>query len=78
MDEYPDIIDKSQLINQRKNDINQYDKIFFVGDTLNDGIAAQDHNIPFIRANYGYGKRQNWDGVPIFKSIKQFNEILNL
>jgi phosphoglycolate phosphatase len=78
MDKYPSAIDKSDLINQKKIDIKKYDEIFLVGDTLTDGKAAQKTDIPFIRANYGYGMSQNWDGIAIFKSIKQFNEILKI
>lgn len=76
MDKYPSAIDKSDLISIKKININQYDKIFLIGDTLSDASAAEAHNIPFIRANYGYGMNQNWDGIAIFKSIQQFNEIL--
>jgi phosphoglycolate phosphatase len=78
MDNYPSAIDKSDLITSQKIDRNQYDEIFLIGDTLNDGMAASAHNIPFIRANYGYGMSQNWHGIAIFKTIKQFDEILNI
>lgn len=78
LEKYPSAMDKSDLISIKKIKVNQYDQIFFIGDTLSDGIAAAAHNIPFIRASYGYGMNQNWDGIAIFKSIQQFNEILEL
>lgn len=48
---------------------------FFVGDTVGDGLAANLNKIKFIKANYGYGKKQNWNGVKIFKEISSINEI---
>jgi len=49
--------------------------LFFVGDTVGDGLAANSNKIKFIKANYGYGKKQNWNGVKIFKEISSINEI---
>ena len=76
MDEYPSAQNKSELIRLKNIDKNQYSKIYLIGDTLNDGEAARDHGISFIKANYGYGKKQNWDNIPIFKTINNFSEIL--
>jgi phosphoglycolate phosphatase len=78
MDEYPSAQIKSDLISLKHIDQNQYDKVFFIGDTLNDGLAAQAHHIAFIRANYGYGQDQDWNNISIHISIEQFNELLTL
>ena len=78
MDEYPGAQNKSDLISLNNIDQNQYDAIYLVGDTLSDGLAAQDHGIIFIRADYGYGQNQDWDKILIHKTIKQFNELLKL
>ena len=49
----------------------------FVGDTVNDGKAASENNLKFIKANYGYGHNQNWSDVNIFKEINGLNELLH-
>ena len=60
-------------------DIIKQNKIFhcsyFVGDTISDGETANRNQLSFIKACYGYGKKQNWDKIKIFKSIKNFNEL---
>jgi phosphoglycolate phosphatase-like HAD superfamily hydrolase len=76
MDEYPSAQNKSDLISLKKINPKIYDAVYFVGDTLSDGEAAKEMNILFIKANYGYGKKQIWDNVPVFKNIENFNEIL--
>ena len=78
MDEYPSAQFKSDLITLKHIDRNQYDKVFFVGDTLNDGEAANFHNILFIKAEYGYGTNQNWKNIAVSKSIQRFKEILSI
>lgn len=78
MDEHPKAKNKADLIRIKKIEENQYDKIFFVGDTLNDGKSANQNDIKFIRALYGYGKDENWNNIKIFKEIYSFEEILNI
>jgi len=78
MDEYPSSKNKSDLLKLKKIEKKQYDKVFFVGDTLSDGMAAKFHNIPFVLASYGYGKNQDWNEISIHKTIEQFNELLKL
>jgi phosphoglycolate phosphatase len=51
---------------------------FFVGDTANDGLCANLNKLKFIKANYGYGRDQDWTKVNIFKEIHQFSEVLKL
>jgi phosphoglycolate phosphatase len=63
-----DIIDKNPLFN----------KSFFVGDTVNDGISANLNQLRFIKASYGYGRNQDWNNVLIFKEINIFSQILKI
>ena len=75
IDEYPDLKKKSDLLKKQAITKKNYDKIFLVGDTVNDCIAAEKNHIPFIKVNYGYGQNQDWETMNIFKSIDNFNEI---
>ena len=76
MNKFPLAKNKSDLITLKNISQNQYDGIFFVGDTLHDGMAAEVHNIPFILAQYGYGQNQDWNEITIFKKIAKFSDIL--
>ena len=76
MNEYPDLKDKSELLNKQNIIKKNYSEIFLVGDTINDGITAEKNEIDFIKVNYGYGQKQNWQGINIYKSIDNFNELL--
>ena len=78
IDQYPFAQNKSELISLKNIHQNQYDKVYLVGDTLNDALAAQVHDIAFIYAYYGYGQSQDWNEISIHKTIQQFNEILTL
>ena len=51
---------------------------YFIGDTVNDGISANANKLKFIKANYGYGKNQDWSNVKIFKTIDSIYELNNL
>jgi phosphoglycolate phosphatase len=62
------------IINNKKKFCNSY----FVGDTRNDGICANLNNLKFVLATYGYGKKENWDEVIIYRKIDNFKEILYL
>ena len=76
MDEYPDLKNKSELLKKRDIPKKNYSKILLVGDTVNDGITAEKNEIDFIKVNYGYGRKQDWQGIKIFKSIDNFHELL--
>jgi len=78
MDEYTNLKNKSELLNIQNINKENYDEIFLVGDTINDGITAEKNCINFIKVNYGYGKNENWDNITVFKLINNFNEILKL
>jgi len=51
---------------------------YFIGDTVNDGLSANLNQLPFIKANYGYGLNQDWKNVIIFKEINNFSQILKI
>ena len=72
------IRNKDLMIQNIINQQNIFHKCFYVGDTVNDGLSANLNNLNFIKANYGYGQKQDWSKVRIFKSIKEFNEIITL
>ena len=53
-----------------------FKKSFFVGDTLTDGYAAKNNKLHFVKAKYGYGDRQKWDDIPVYKSIDAIVELM--
>ena len=57
---------------------NNFNKAFFVGDTVNDGLSANLNQLPFILASYGYGRDQDWSKVNVKKNIQKFSEVLKL
>ena len=76
MDEYPDLKNKSELLKNQDILKKNYSKILLVGDTVNDGITAEKNEINFVKVNYGYGQKQDWQRINIFKSIDNFQELL--
>jgi phosphoglycolate phosphatase len=62
------------IINQNKS----FHGSLFIGDTVNDGLSANLNRLKFIKANYGYGREQDWSMVSIYKEIHQFIDILKL
>jgi phosphoglycolate phosphatase len=72
------IRNKDNMIKEIINQDELFQVSFFVGDTVNDGLSANQNKLPFIKASYGYGNDQNWNDVYIYKSIKKLNEIINL
>ena len=58
-----------------KKNVNFYNA-FFIGDTVNDGLSANLSKLKFIKADYGYGKDQDWSKVNVQQGIKNFSEIL--
>ena len=57
---------------------NNFNKAFFIGDTVNDGLSANLNQLPFILARYGYGQDQDWSKVNVKRGIQKFSEILQL
>ena len=71
------IRNKDEMIQEILKNHN-YNKAFFVGDTVNDGLSANLNQLPFILAQYGYGRDQDWSSVYIEKKIKKFSDLLKL
>ena len=76
-DSQSQIRNKDEMIQEilKKNNFN---KAFFIGDTVNDGLSANLNQLPFILAQYGYGQDQDWSKVNIKEEIQNFSEILQL
>ena len=72
------IRDKHQMIRaiQEKNSI--FKDAYFVGDTVGDGLSANNSDMSFIKASYGYGQAQDWSGVTVLQSISSVDELLQL
>ena len=66
---------KNEMIKAIINKDNIFSKSYYVGDTINDGLSANQSKIKFIRAKYGYGEKQDWSEVSIDSSINNFNEL---
>jgi len=73
-----EIISKKQMIYQIKSFNNNFEDAFYVGDTVNDGISANQNGLSFIKANYGYGQMQDWKNIKIYKEINNIEEILKI
>ena len=77
MDEFKEYKNKSELVKNEIINKREYEEIFFVGDTVNDGITANENNIPFIFAKFGYGEKQDWSKIEITKTISSLKDIKN-
>ena len=76
-DSQSQIRNKDEMIQEiLKN--NNFNKAFFIGDTINDGLSANLNQLPFIFASYGYGRNQDWSKVSVERKIQKFSEILHL
>ena len=67
---------KSDMVSRMLQQYPLFKKSFFVGDTLTDGYAAKNNKLNFVKAKYGYGDRQNWDDIPVHKSIDEIAELM--
>jgi len=72
------IRDKHQMIQAIQKQDSDFKNAYFVGDTVGDGLSANSSNTPFVKASYGYGKKQDWSGVAIHKNINNLDELLFL
>ena len=70
--------DKHQMIQAIKDKNVDFKDAFFVGDTVGDGLSANNSHIPFIKASYGYGQAQDWSGVTVFQTINSLDELVKL
>ena len=57
---------------------NDFKGAYFVGDTVGDGLSANNSRMPFIKASYGYGQAQDWSGVTVFQTINSLDELVKL
>jgi len=78
MDDFPQAKNKTELLKLQNIKRSDYKQIYLIGDTTHDGSTANNHNIKFIKVNYGYGGSQNWNGIKIFNAINSFNKLLDL
>tara|TARA_B100001059_G_C17818937_1_gene577022 strand:- start:1863 stop:2498 length:636 start_codon:yes stop_codon:yes gene_type:complete len=69
---------KDEMIQDILNNDKCFNKAFFIGDTVNDGLSANLNKLPFIKALYGYGKDQDWSKTNIDNEILHFSEIIKL
>ena len=69
---------KDAMIRDIVNHNESFRTSYFIGDTLNDGLSANQNKLKFIKACYGYGRNQDWSKVNVYKEINQFIEILKL
>ena len=77
-DSQSQIRNKDSMIQDIINCDDSFHGSYFVGDTINDGLSANLNQLSFIKANYGYGRDQDWTNVITNQEIHQFIEILNL
>ncbi len=78
LDKFPSASNKAEMVQDVIKAGGKHSSIFFIGDTKNDAVAAKYNNIPFIKANYGYGKDENWNDFEIYKSIDNAKDILDI
>ena len=72
------IRNKDEMIQDILDKDKNFYKAFFIGDTVNDGLSANLSKLKFIKADYGYGKDQDWSKVNVDLEIKRLSEILQL
>ena len=66
---------KSEMIEDLLSKDIDFKKSFFVGDTIGDASAAIGKNLKFIKANYGYGRNQDWSTFKIYKEINKIEDL---
>ena len=77
-DSLSEVRNKDHMIQEIINRNSAYRASFFVGDTVNDGLSANLNQLPFIKACYGYGKKQDWTLVDIEFEIYSFKELAGI
>ena len=70
--------DKPQMIQAIQEKNIGFKDAFFVGDTVGDGLSANNSDMPFIKASYGYGQAQAWSGVTVFPTVNSLDELVKL
>ena len=69
------ITNKTDMIKKITKKDNDFKEAFFVGDTINDALAAKSCNLKFIKAIYGYGTEQNWKNISIHRSVESIGQL---
>jgi len=72
------IKNKSELVKSILTNEIDFQKSFFVGDTLNDAQCAKDNKLKFIKASYGYSEKKGWDNFIIYQDISNPINILEI
>lgn len=72
------IRNKDEMIQDILNKDKNFSKAFFIGDTVNDGLSANLSKLPFIKAEYGYGRDQDWSKINVERRIKKLSQILQI
>jgi phosphoglycolate phosphatase len=62
----------------KTNSNTEFKEMFFIGDTVSDGLIAAKYDMKFLRAKYGYGEKENWLKVKIFQDINSLDEIISI
>jgi len=75
-DSRSDIRNKDEMIQDIINQNSSFKNGYFVGDTVNDGVSANKNQLKFIKAAYGYGKKQDWRNISILKEIYNLKELI--
>ena len=70
--------DKQLMIEDIIQKDNDFKGGYFVGDTVGDGLSANNSHMPFIKASYGYGQAQDWSGITVLETINSLDELLKL
>ena len=70
------IRNKDEMIQDIINQNSSFKNGYFVGDTVNDGVSANKNQLKFIKAAYGYGKKQDWSNISILKEISNLKELI--
>ena len=65
----------SEVIKTHKLD---YQSSFYIGDRVEDGIAANKNKINFIYASWGYGAEDDFNLLPNFETVHSPYEIMKL
>ena len=69
---------KSELVRFMLINEIDFQKSFFVGDTLNDALCAKENKLKFIKASYGYSEKKGWENFEIYQNISNPINILEI
>lgn len=70
--------DKKKMIGDIIRQYPKFSEATLVGDTVGDGESAKSYKLPFIRAHYGYGRKQDWSSIPSTFTIKELGDLKSI